>query len=454
MIFSFALNERSGTRMLKYVYLSWVCQRWRDLLLNAPTFWSELDLNCRSHTLLQTILHRSRNASLSVSVGGPDYPLYDDASHQIVALENFVFPNMDRLYSLSLKLSCLRYNEIYAPLRRSAPELKHLQLYRAIEDVIPWSPSYHQMEYNRLKDIDLDHLFDNACSLESLTFDMPQPFPWSTFEPMISNIKELTLRTVTWDFKLGCLTHTTLLTFLNQCPTLESLELKTIPDPSFSNDIKLNSPKPSQIINLPRLSKLILGASQDVALLAYITTSKLQVLHLHLNRRPIPNPSLLTNHILDSFDVSSLRSAVIVDGQSLMAYPDLVRVNNLLEPVGTTTSFRLKYGTSTLAITSESARTASAFILPLLAAMSSLERLITSSSDTITNNSSITTTNTTTIPSRHLHQLSVSDTDTLKSLKIILANQFTKRQSSFRSPFALFQDHLTTWPRLSSIVNL
>lgn len=438
MIFSYAPNQQLGTHMLKYAYLSWVCQRWRDLLLNTPTFWSELNLNCKNHALLRTILHRSKNAPLSVSVGGPEYQVYDDASHQIVALENFVFPNMDRLYSLSLKLSYLRYDEIYAPLRRSAPALKHLQLSRATEEVIPSSPSYyyHQMEYYQSKDVDLYHLFDNACSLESLTFDMPQPFPWSTFEPMMSNIKELTLRTVTWDSKHQCSTHALLLTFLSQCPTIESLELRTTPDPSSSIGITLNPPKPNQIITLPRLSKLILGASQDVALLAHITTpNKLQELHLHIDRA-IPNPLSLTNHILDLFDVSSLRSAVVVDGQILLAYSDVVRINSLLEPVvGTAGVLRLKHGTSSLVISSDSARIASVFIRPLLAAMNSLERLVASTSSDKTTNANnstttaITTTNTNTNTTlRHLRQFAVSDIVTLKNLKVILANQFAKRQ--------------------------
>lgn len=427
MIFSFAPNGTTNNPMMKYAYLSWVCQHWRYLIVNTPTFWAELDLNCRNYALLQTIFHRSKNTALSVIAGGPAFPNYDDMNQQIVALEKLVFPNMDRVYSLSLKLSCSRYKEIYIPLRRSAPVLKHLYLYRAVEDVIPWTPSYHyhQMDEHGSKDINFDYLFDGACSLESLTFDMPQPIPWSTFEPMISNIRELTLRTLLWDFPQGCSTYSSLLVILDHCPCLESLDLRTIPDRS-TYDIKLISPKPP-VVNLSRLSKLVLGTSQDVTMLSYITFPKLRKLHLHFDRA-YPTSLALRNKIVHSFDHHSLRQAVIVDERNILAYPDLALINNVLEPIGTT--FRINPGTSTLAITSDPAGSVSALIAPLLTAMISLERLVTISSETNRDGSSTNLV--------RFQQLSLSDVD-LKNPEIIF-KKYTKRQSFSLWPFSsLFQ---------------
>ncbi|GJJ09870.1 hypothetical protein Clacol_004094 [Clathrus columnatus] len=426
IILSLAPNEGPNRYTSKYTHLSMVCKRWRYVIMNTPTFWSEIDLNCRDYSLLQTTLHRSKNAGLSVIMGGPDFPNYDDTTRQIVAFEKLVFPNLDRLTSLSLKLSYSGYREIYSILRRSAPVLKHLYLYRAVGDVIPWSPSYHQMEYYRYEAINLDGLFDGACSLETLTYDMPQPIPWLTFEPLISNIKELTLRTILWDSTPGCLTQSSLLAILDHCPFLESLELKTIPDPSV-NGVKFISPKPN-LVNLPNLSKLILGTSQDIALITYISMPKLALLHLHFDRT-YPNLLTLTGNIFDSFDFSSVRSAVIVDGRSILAYPKLVRINNLLEPIGT--FFRLNHGTSALAITSDLGGSAGVLVAPLLAAMTSLERLLTSSSLVENNSSQV--------------QFTLSEIDSKKR------KSMTRQSYLWSLPY--FQE-FNIYPRLKNIINL
>ncbi|KAI5989587.1 hypothetical protein EDD15DRAFT_2370652 [Pisolithus albus] len=135
--------------------LACVSRRWRDIIFDTPSIWSEIHLSCYEGfpDLLELHLERSRQTPLTVSLGSNQQPeldivlphvnrihvlrIFGDAGHIIDRLASFTFPALEflhvdvhaqsadsllSLYSRAPTLKCLQLRESYHhPFRAGTP---------------------------------------------------------------------------------------------------------------------------------------------------------------------------------------------------------------------------------------------------------------------------------------------------------------------------------------------
>ncbi|KAK0220954.1 hypothetical protein EDD85DRAFT_268148 [Armillaria nabsnona] len=123
-----------------------VCRLWRATVLSSPSLWASFSFSCVRNKglmpLLQTVLDRSREASLSVAW----QPMYDLSEEEERGLLGRVLSTCQRWKHARIEL-VEDHKDIYAQIRRRIPELERLELSgEDTTDVLGHGPSFDVFE--------------------------------------------------------------------------------------------------------------------------------------------------------------------------------------------------------------------------------------------------------------------------------------------------------------------
>ncbi|PBK84624.1 hypothetical protein ARMGADRAFT_1067215 [Armillaria gallica] len=123
-----------------------VCRLWRATVLSSPSLWASFSLSCVRNEglmpLLQTVLDRSREASLSVAW----QPMYDLSEEEERGLLGRVLSTCQRWKHAQIEL-VEDHKDIYAQIRGRIPELERLELSgEDTTDVLGHGPSFDVFE--------------------------------------------------------------------------------------------------------------------------------------------------------------------------------------------------------------------------------------------------------------------------------------------------------------------
>ncbi|GJJ13528.1 hypothetical protein Clacol_007782 [Clathrus columnatus] len=176
-IFSLSADEDTLSQYRNQLYLSWVCQAWRRVIINNALLWTTIDFRGNPE-LVGTVIQRSGNAELLVELWDEtfDYP------EKLALLSSTLISEAYRIETIQAILSSSSLQLIVDDvLRHSFPSLRHLAFCGILHDQIPLIDS--QMPFT------LD-----ISNLETFEIYDSSQVPWDCLRSVISKVWKLDIR--------------------------------------------------------------------------------------------------------------------------------------------------------------------------------------------------------------------------------------------------------------------
>ncbi|GJJ13549.1 hypothetical protein Clacol_007804 [Clathrus columnatus] len=176
-IFSLSADENTLSQYRNQLYLFWVCQAWRRVIINNALLWTTIDFRGNPE-LVGTVVQRSGNAGLLVELWDEtfDYP------EKLALLSSTSISEAHRIETIQAILSSSSLQLIVDDvLRHSSPSLRHLALCGILHDEIPLIDS--QMPFT----LDIGNL-------ETFEIYDSSQVPWDCLRSVISKVWKLDIR--------------------------------------------------------------------------------------------------------------------------------------------------------------------------------------------------------------------------------------------------------------------
>lgn len=228
-----------------------VCRAWRDIALNTPRLWNEMDTSCvKSLEWTSTMLARSKAAPLFVEcmsgLSGRLQPLREEQR----LIEKEIFKHIARIQQLHIYADYSTLLELFTPSSGSAitPATK-LQSLRI-------NPTPSPTPFPALMSQVLKVPLPSLHTLILLSVDLPPDIP------VLPHLRHLTVKSVSRSMSIGLL-----LSLLRSTPFLEELEFQH--DRAGMSAGEIND---RTTVELPRLTQLLIKTSysESAALFQYI----------------------------------------------------------------------------------------------------------------------------------------------------------------------------------------
>ena len=289
MILLLSKSEDIHLKMFQYIRLTWVCRRWRMLVLGHAEFWTNINLTFLKAEVAEEIVARSKGAKLSVvMVCRPHHGSKDDEVEHHRLLKEVIGPQFGRVESLDLELCADSWEQTIPIFQLPAPALRQFQL---LLDPEYDATAYDGTNYQNFT-LPAD-LFQATAQLRILRLYGAAP-SWVSIRSMVHGLRRL---------KLIVSDSSPVLNILQACPDLELLYLQVEPVP-YSLPLESASAAPPSI-TMPRLSNVTLN---DASFLCQIATPLLKRLSLTIW---VDAPEMLVDLVARRLDLTAWRMVVI-----------------------------------------------------------------------------------------------------------------------------------------------
>jgi len=279
--------------MFQYIHLTWICRRWRILVLEHAEFWTNIELAQLKGgvQMIEEFMTRSKGAKLEITLDAVGY--FTSEGQCLQLFKQLIGPQFGRLKSLDLKLNSEGWEQIIPILQQPAPSLRHCHL------------THHDDRYFVTPETIIalpSDLFKGTAQLRNLKLCDIYP-SWSSIRSVIHGLRRLTLIT-TSNSDTARPTRERVLHILEGCPYLEMLYLRTHSPAQPPANAHAASPS----ITMPRLWNIHLVGNGDACFLGDISTPLLRRLYLKV---AIGAPTMLPDWVARCLDFTALQEVAV-----------------------------------------------------------------------------------------------------------------------------------------------
>jgi len=265
---------RKKCDMGQYLYLTWVCRRWRFLILDQSKFWTFIHVSrCFKHgdDFIREVLLRSKGAKLDVdAIGWLRDPSISPGLLKAICLK---FPH---IRSLRISPSKTEWPVLKDLLGKFTPALQNLEI--MLHDLNePGQVARWPENASIFEDATLRILHFATSSYDGYLFH------WPAFTPRIcATLKEVRINpyfstSVENSFKM-------LLDFMESLHVADTFHLKILQEQRFDIPSVTEGGSVGRRRNMPNLSDLLLVGGNIIRLLDYLNVPKLRRLALGTNK--------------------------------------------------------------------------------------------------------------------------------------------------------------------------
>ncbi|KIJ38402.1 hypothetical protein M422DRAFT_69134 [Sphaerobolus stellatus SS14] len=304
----------SYNQMGQYYYIAWVCYKWREIVMNNAVFWTHVDIYEHPEGFINQVLHLSKESGLRLystiprlkTTPPPIRSYIHILQTQSQLLRHVLQTQWHRIHSIHLNIMDRIWNMIYPILTDAAPALRHFTV--IVESGGDVTRSNQPLP--------MSHLFSRASPARGLRFYLPDYGAVNTLVIDWASLIDMTFPHLR-DLRLGTRAYAkdhsllpSILELLRGVRQLETLEifLHYKPNSLPGNIIMLHGFMPSKeaIIEMPRLTTLMLSSGESLLLLPYLTLPQLRLLKLKIDTSI--DAHLLPRALVDVFNFASIIS--------------------------------------------------------------------------------------------------------------------------------------------------